>query len=47
MPIPTPKKEETKNDFISRCIKFLKNENSRTANEIIAICFDQWDRKKR
>ena len=48
MPIPTPKKDEKKNDFISRCIKTLAdNEPDRfTSDQRKAICYKQWDNDK-
>lgn len=48
MPLPKPRKDEEKNDFVSRCIKTLKeNEKDRFPNEgqIEAICYRQWEEK--
>jgi hypothetical protein len=30
MPLPTPEKEEKKNEFISRCISFVRKEDPST-----------------
>jgi hypothetical protein len=51
MPIPKPEKDETKDEFISRCMIFhdeegkfnLKNEDER--KQALAISFSQWKRK--
>ncbi len=53
MPVPTPKTEETERDFISRCEKFMheenkdKPENEKRSNEqISAICYSKWRKSK-
>lgn len=45
MPIPTPQKGEEKQEFVSRCIKFLTEEESErfpTREQRAAICYSQW-----
>ena len=46
MPLPTPKIDEKKSEFISRCIVDVtsKNEFPNVAQRI-AVCQSQWDRK--
>lgn len=47
MPIPKPNKNENKDDFVSRCIKILnKRDPDRSQDQIKAICFDTWKKKK-
>lgn len=41
MPIPGPEKNEEKNKYISRCIKFLMDEG-RPQKQALAICYDIW-----
>lgn len=48
MPIPQPKKNEPKDDYISRCIAKISDEYD--ANQAAAICYNNWknkDRKKK
>lgn len=49
MPLPKPRKDEDKDDFISRCIKTL-NENEKDRfpekGQIAAICYRQWNESK-
>lgn len=45
MPIPKPNKGEKKNDYMSRCVKFLSNENKGTQEQRVAICMSQFNRK--
>jgi hypothetical protein len=46
MPIPKPKKDEVKEEFISRCITTLRNEDpEKPQKQIAAICYDAWDGK--
>lgn len=45
MPLPKPKKDEKKDEFISRCIETLtKHEASRfpTREQRAAICYSLW-----
>jgi hypothetical protein len=48
MPLPTPKIDEKKSEFISRCIVDLtaKEEFPNVAQRI-AVCNSQWDRDKK
>lgn len=44
MPIPKPKKNEKKADFISRCISTLTDKNEfNSQDQRAAICYSQWD----
>ena len=41
MPVPEPKPDESKDDFMERCVSFLIDEG--TDNEqAVAICYNQW-----
>ena len=43
MPVPTPNKGESQNDFISRCISNLKRiDTKRPDKQIAAICYSAW-----
>jgi hypothetical protein len=44
MPIPTPKAGQDKNEFMSECISFLKNEG-KPQDQSVAICIKQWESK--
>jgi hypothetical protein len=44
IPLPTPRKGEKKNDFISRCIRTIDDEYEH--DQAIAICYRQWSKKK-
>ena len=46
MPIPTPKKDETKSQFISRCVSdsVMSNEFPNITPRI-AVCQGQWGKK--
>ena len=46
MPIPKPKKEETKDQFMQRCVddKVMKNEYKLLQR--LAVCTNQWTEKK-
>ena len=48
MPIPNPRKDEEEQEFISRCIKFLKSEDpDADIKQVTAICYQTWrDRNK-
>jgi len=47
MPVPKPRPEEEKDDFISRCISALhKTDPDRPDDQIIAMCFDSWRNKE-
>jgi len=46
MPVPTPRKDEEQDAFISRCVSFLVDEGTEQ-EQAVAICFDKWrDSKK-
>jgi len=45
MPIPTPRKGEDRDHFISRCISFLVREGD-PRNQAIAICYSTWRKNK-
>lgn len=47
MPLPTPKKGEKRNDFVSRCVSILshKNEGDST-DQRVAICHSQYGKAK-
>lgn len=45
MPIPTPTKNETEGDFVSRCISSISGEYS--PEQAAAICHGEWDDKKK
>lgn len=44
MPIPEPKEDEEKDEFISRCMRFLIEEG-RTREQAAGICYTQWKEK--
>jgi hypothetical protein len=53
MPVPKPNVNETEQDFISRCEKFMHEENKnkpegekRPNDQISAICFSTWRKHK-
>ena len=46
MPLPTPKDTETKEEFVSRCIAWMtENEEDKFPSRAqrAAICYSQWD----
>lgn len=48
MPLPTPKKSESEQDFVSRCIETLtKDESDRfpSREQRAAVCYSQWRRE--
>tara|TARA_X000000368_G_scaffold363075_1_gene308049 strand:- start:95 stop:409 length:315 start_codon:yes stop_codon:yes gene_type:complete len=46
MPLPTPKKDETKDGFVSRCIENdVMNDEFPNMSQRIAVCVSQWDNK--
>lgn len=52
MPVPKPEAGESQDDYIGRCIRFLKHENEgrnekRSDKQIQAICFSTWRESKR
>jgi hypothetical protein len=47
MPIPTPKKIESKSDFVARCMKDkVMNEEYSDNKQRVAICYSRWEDKK-
>jgi len=45
--MPTPGEGESKQDFISRCISYVENEdNDMTHEQIQAYCYDIWEKDK-
>ena len=44
MPIPNPKSNETKSQFVSRCIDEIYDEYGSTKS--VAICITKWDNEK-
>lgn len=44
MPLPKPDKNESRDKYISRCMKAQKGENKKRAQKL-AICFSKWRRK--
>ncbi len=50
MPVPTPRKGETQDKFMGRCMTFLHNENmeaKRPQKQMAAICLSQWREKSK
>lgn len=48
MPLPVPRKGESQDSFVSRCMSFLDREGSSlTREQRIAACFDTWRRAKK
>lgn len=45
MPIPAPNQNESRDDFMSRCISFVMNEGTEQ-EQAIAICNTQWEENK-
>jgi hypothetical protein len=43
MPIPKPNNQESKNDFMSRCMKAISAEYEQ--DQASAICYTQWDER--
>lgn len=49
MPLPEPNQNEEKQDFVSRCVSWLSdNEGEKYPDndQRVAICYSQWDRSK-
>ena len=44
--MPKPKKNESKDDYISRCIAELVNKENKPSNQAVAICNSFWREKK-
>lgn len=48
MPLPTPKKDETRGIFISRCISsIMKSGEADSVEQAAAICYQQWEKSKK
>lgn len=48
MPIPEPGEKETKEEFVSRCIKTLsKADPNREQKQVVAICYSAWRESKK
>jgi hypothetical protein len=47
MPIPKPKKNETYEKFIKRCMAFTAGTEGRPNDQAFAICRTQWDESKK
>src|SRR5215468_6551012 len=45
MPIPQPKKDEKKDDFMQRCMHEASKNKDRTNDQNVAICLDAWRQK--
>lgn len=46
MPIPTPKTEEEKNEFLRRCVQdHVIIEEYPNPKQRVAVCIAQWDKK--
>jgi hypothetical protein len=44
MPLPTPNKEESKNDFVGRCVSELSDkEEFKDNKQRVAVCYTQYD----
>lgn len=47
MPLPTPRKSESKEKFISRCMRTLNNmSEGKDQSQRAGICYSQWNRRK-
>ena len=46
MPSPKPTNNETKSEYISRCVKFYIDEG-REQKQALAICYSLWDKSKK
>lgn len=48
MPVPTPKKGQKQNEYMSECMKFFDDEDSdMSRKQRLAICFDKWNKSKK
>lgn len=45
MPIPTPKKDESKDEFIDRCMSDNKMVEEYEQDQRFAICMSKWEEK--
>jgi nicotinamide riboside kinase len=44
--MPSPRKKESKNSFISRCIRQLRSENYKQ-DQAVAICESKWENRNK
>lgn len=44
MPVPKPSKGQSKSDYMSECMSFLKDEGKGDHEQRVAICLDTWRR---
>jgi len=48
MPLPKPKKNEKRKDFINRCVNDINIKNEfKNINQRIAVCNSQWRKNKK
>lgn len=47
MPLPTPKKNETQNDFISRFMKSSAAQEFKDQKQRTAVAYEQWRQKEK
>lgn len=46
--MPTPNKDESKDDFIDRCIPIVMNEEEdRSSEQAVAMCYSYWEENKK
>lgn len=43
MPIPTPNEDESRDEFVERCMEAIGDENEE--DQALAICFDKWEER--
>lgn len=47
MPLPTPRKGEKRNDFVSRCVSILSDKKEgESVDQRVAICHSQYGKAK-
>jgi hypothetical protein len=44
--MPLPKENETKDEYLQRCISYLIKEEGKPQKQAVAICYNYWDRSK-
>jgi len=42
--MPKPKKSEEKDDYISRCVKYLMEKEDKEQQQALAICYNYWNK---
>lgn len=46
MPLPTPKKNEKKPDFVARCMgSAVVKRDFKTRDQRLAVCYRQWNKR--